>query len=53
MGAGIGIVFVILGRRILDRKSGVQGETKTPVSVFHRAGRNEAGVFYLYATSTK
>ena len=36
-GAGIGKVFVLLGRRILDGKPGVQGEASSPFSIFHRA----------------
>ena len=49
---GIEIVFALLGRRILDGKSGVQGEISSPVSIFHRSERNKAAVFYLYATTT-
>ena len=54
MGTAIGIVFVLLGSRILDGKRGVQGETTSSVSVFHRAERNKAAIFYeyLYATNT-
>ena len=50
----IGIVFVLLGRRISDEKPGVQGEATSAVSVFHRAERNKAAIFYeyLYATNT-
>ena len=49
MGAGIGIVFVLLGRRILDGKPVVEGEASSPVSVFHRAERNKAAIFHLHA----
>ena len=50
--AGIGNVLALLGRRIVDGKPGVQGEASSPVSVFHRAERNKAAIFYLYATNT-
>ena len=46
------MVLALLGRRILDGKSGVQGEISSPVSIFHRSERNKAAVFYLYATTT-
>ena len=49
---GIGIVFVLLGRRILDGKPGVSGRGTSLVSVFHCAERNEAAIFCLYATNT-
>ena len=44
LGAGIGIVFILLGRRILDGKPGVQGEATDPVSIFLRAERNEVAI---------
>ena len=37
LGAGIGNVFVLLGRCILLGKPGVQDEASSPLSVFHRA----------------
>ena len=37
LGTGIGIVFVLLGRRIVDGKPGVSGRGTSPGSVFHRA----------------
>ena len=49
---GIGIVFVVLGRRILDGKPGVSGRGTSPGLVFHRAGHNKAAVFNIYASST-
>ena len=39
LGTGIGIVFVLLGRRILDWIPGVSGRGTSPGSVFHRAGK--------------
>ena len=39
LGTGIGIVFVLLGGRILDAKPGVSGRGTSPGSVFHRARR--------------
>ena len=40
LGAGIGNVYVLLGRRILDGKPNIQGEELSPLSFFHRAKRN-------------
>lgn len=45
-GTDIGIVFVLPGRRILDRKSGVSGRATSSVSVFYRA------ILYLNAANT-
>ena len=53
LGAGTEIVFVLLERRILDGKPGVQGEATSPVSVFHRAERNKAAICYPCATNTR
>ena len=39
LGTGIGIVFVLLGRRILDWIPGVSGRGTSPGSVVHRAGK--------------
>ena len=36
LGTCIGIVFVLLGRCILDGKPGVSGRGTSPASVFHR-----------------
>ena len=37
LGTGIGIVFVLLGRRIVHEKPGVSGRGTNPESVVHRA----------------
>ena len=42
LGTGIGIVFALLGRRILDGKPGVLGRGTSPGSVFHRARKEES-----------
>ena len=49
VGAGIGNVFALLWRRILDGKPGVQGEPSSPLSVFHRA----EGTKLLFSISTQ
>ena len=52
MAAGFGVAFVLLGRRTLDGKPGVQGEATSRVSVFHGGERSNAIVFHLYPTNT-
>ena len=47
LGTGTGIVFVLLGRRMLDGKPGVSGRGTSPGSVFHRVERTKAGIFCL------
>ena len=51
----LGMCFVLLERRILDGKPGVQGEASSPLSVFHRAkgiNTSKDDIFYIYATDT-
>ena len=42
LGTGIGIVFVLLGRRFVDGKPPVLGRGRSPGSVLHHAVLNKA-----------
>ena len=54
LGAGIGIVIVLLERRIFDGKPGVQGERQRPLfqsPILPKGLKLLPGIFYLYATN--